>query len=194
MLVIQITEAAQAHFHHLLQQEPLPNLALRLSLDHPGLPTADINVSFCPTCGEKSDDILLSYPQFTLFIDKDSAPYLENAHIDYQTDALGGQLAIKAPHVRGHKPPESASLWEQVTYLLNSEVNPNLANHGGMVQLVDITSEGVVVLQFGGGCHGCGMVDVTLKQGIERSLMEQLPGITAVKDITDHTVGENPYY
>ena len=82
----------------------------------------------------------------------------------------------------------------KVPYNPENEINPNLASHGGFVSLVDIVDNTTVVLRFGGGCHGCGMVDVTLKEGIEKSLKSQLPEITAVIDVTDHSSGENPYY
>ena len=69
-----------------------------------------------------------------------------------------------------------------------------LESHGGEVSLVKFTEEKQAVLQFGGGCQGCGMVDVTLKDGIEKTLIEQLPELQSVIDITDHSDGENAYY
>ena len=69
-----------------------------------------------------------------------------------------------------------------------------LASHGGDVSLVEFNDKGEVILQFGGGCQGCGMVDVTLKDGIEKTLLEQLPEVKAVKDITDHTYDDNAYF
>ena len=81
-----------------------------------------------------------------------------------------------------------------VNYILYDEVNPQLASHGGNVHLDCITDDNYVVLQFGGGCQGCGMVDVTLKEGIEKTLLEKLPELKAANDITDHTENENAYY
>jgi Fe/S biogenesis protein NfuA len=63
-----------------------------------------------------------------------------------------------------------------------------------MVTLVDIVDDNVAVLQFGGGCQGCAAVDITLKNGVERSLLEQIPELTAIRDATDHTFTENAYY
>jgi len=80
-----------------------------------------------------------------------------------------------------------------VRYVIESEINPQLASHGGRVSLREVTGEGVVVLQFGGGCHGCGMVDATLRGGVERTLKERVPEVTGVADATDHSTGENPY-
>ena len=82
--------------------------------------------------------------------------------------------------------------------MIDSEINPNLAGHGGKVSLVEIIkaesdARAIVVLQFGGGCHGCGMAGVTLKNGIEKTLKENFPEIVEIRDVTDHTKGEDPY-
>ena len=87
-----------------------------------------------------------------------------------------------------------AELSERVAWVLETEVNPGLASHGGMVVLEQVTEDLRVVLRFGGGCHGCGMVDVTLKEGIETTLKGHFPEISGVVDATDHSTGENPYY
>jgi Fe/S biogenesis protein NfuA len=85
-------------------------------------------------------------------------------------------------------------LEDQINYVLHSQINPSLASHGGMVSLIEIVEDNVAVLQFGGGCQGCGMVDVTLKDGVEKTLLETLPQLTAVRDVTDHSVTENAYF
>lgn len=191
---IQITDAAKMHFAALIQEEAVPEMGLRIFLDQPGMPTAEVGISFCPPGDQKGTDLIIPHDVFILYVDKLSAPYLEDAHIDFKTDELGGQLAVTAPNLRGHKPTNDAPLADKVTHILETEVNPNLAHHGGRVTLIEVTPHNEVILQFGGGCHGCGMVDVTLKHGIEKSLKAQLPEITAIKDVTDHTTGDNPYY
>ena len=78
--------------------------------------------------------------------------------------------------------------------VIYNEINPMLESHGGDVSLVKFTEAGEVILQFGGGCQGCGMVDVTLKDGIEKTLLEQIPELKSVKDSTDHSIDDNAYY
>lgn len=191
---IHITDAALEHFTKLIQKEEIPGMGLRMFLEAPGSHVAEVGITFCPLEDVLPGDIALEYSHFILYVDKASETYLNEAQIDYQHDNLGGQLAITAPNLRGHKPSDASDLAERVTYLLNTEINPNLAGHGGMVSLVEVTEKKEVVLRFGGGCHGCGMVDVTLKQGIEKTLKEHLPDIIAVIDVTDHSQGVNPYY
>src|SRR5581483_4190035 len=123
-----------------------------------------------------------------------SIAYLDVANIDYESNPTGGQLTVRAPKIKGLAPGADASLAERVRYVLESEVNPQIAAHGGRVALVGVEAGNIVVLRFGGGCHGCSMVDVTLKQGIERTLRARLPEIAEVRDATDHADGHNPYY
>ena len=90
---------------------------------------------------------------------------------------------------------EDPTLEDRINYILYSEINPSLAAHGGNVTLVELVDdEKTAVLQFGGGCQGCAAVDITLKQGVEKTLIEQIPELEQVKDVTDHTQGENAYY
>jgi len=114
--------------------------------------------------------------------------------VDFSEDRMGGQLTIKAPNAKVPSVTEDSPIEERINYVLHTEVNPSLASHGGMVSLVEVVDESIAVLQFGGGCQGCGMVDLTLKDGVEKTLLEQLPQLTAVRDVTDHTQKENAYF
>lgn len=192
--MIEITETAQTYFQRLIEQQDDDELALRISVNHAGTPGASCDLQFCPRGQSMPDDHELEFSGFSLFVAKASAPWLEKAQIDFEEDATGGQLTIKAPGIKGSEPSSEASLEDRIGWLLETEVNPALASHGGRVALVEITERKEVVLQFGGGCQGCGMADVTLKQGIEQTLMRNIPEITAVMDATDHRSGTNPYY
>ncbi len=191
--MIQISESAQTHFRKLIEREALPGLGVRLSAVHAGTPRADVRLEFTEPGDLQGDEWAIDCEGFTLWLEATSVSCLDNAEIDYEVQATGGQLQIRAPKIKGVAPGESASLVERVHYLVENEVNPQLAQHGGNVAVQEVTADGVVVLRFGGGCHGCGMADVTLKQGIEKTLLEKVPGVTAVRDATDHDSGEAPY-
>lgn len=192
--MITISEAAQTHFGKLLaQQEEGTNI--RVFVINPGTSKAECGVSYCPPDAVEPQDIRLNFNGFDAVVDEDSAPYLEEAEIDFVTDQMGSQLTLKAPNAKARKLADDAPLVDRINYMIESEVNPQLANHGGKVSLVEVTETGTVVLQFGGGCNGCSMVDVTLKDGIEKQMLEQFAGeITAVKDATEHEAGEHSYY
>ena len=191
--MIQISDSAQAHFRKLIEREALPGLGVRLSAVHPGTAQADARLEFSEPRDLAGDEWAVDCDGFTLYVDAASVHWLDGAEIDYVMKGASTQLTIKAPRIKGEAPKGDASLVERVRWLLESEINPQLASHKGQVSLEEITADGVVRLRFGGGCHGCGMADVTLKQGIEKTLMARIPEITAVRDATDHTTGEAPY-
>ena len=191
--MIQISETAQAHFRRLIDRESVPGLGVRLSAMHPGTAKADVRLEFAEAGELQGDEWAIDCEGFTLWLDAASVQYLDGAEIDYAQLPTGGQLQIRAPKIKGVVPGESASLVERVRWTVEHEINPQLAQHGGHVAVQEVTAEGVVVLRFGGGCHGCGMADVTLKQGIEKTLLEKVPGVTAVRDATDHATGDAPY-
>lgn len=193
-MLLTVTEAAQQHFRLLLQQEEVPGTNLRVYVANPSTVQAEIGVTFCPPGGEEPNDLIFPFGDFSLFVDKASEQALQEAKIDFEETSEGGQLSIKAPYLKGKTPEKDRPLPERVQYVLDSEINPGLAGHGGRVSLVEILEDKVVVLQFGGGCHGCGMANVTLKNGIEKTLKERFPEISEVRDVTDHAMGENPYY
>ena len=191
--MINLSESAQNYFRHLLKTQGGDAVGIRVSAVHPGTPRADARLEFCESGDLLGDEWSLDCEGFTLFVDAPSVRFLDGAEVDYLTQPTGGQLTIRAPRIKGEVPKEDASVIERVQYLLDSEINPMLAAHKGQVSLEEVTSDGVVRLRFGGGCHGCGMVDVTLKQGIEKTMLERIPGVTAVRDATDHATGSAPY-
>jgi len=107
---------------------------------------------------------------------------------------MGGQLTIKAPNAKMPKVTDDSPVEERINYILYTEINPGLASHGGEVSLVELTEEGVAVLKFGGGCQGCSAVDMTLKDGVEATLVSKVPEIQSVRDVTDHTQTDNAYF
>ncbi len=191
--MIQISESAQSHFRRLIEREALPGLGVRLSAMHPGTPRADVRLEFAEPGDLQGDEWVVDCEGFTLWLDAGSVQYLDGAEIDYTQQATSSQLQIRAPKIKGVTPGESASLVERVRWVVEHEINPQLAQHKGHVSVQEVTAEGVVILNFGGGCHGCGMADVTLKQGIEKTLLEKVPGVIAVRDATDHASGAAPY-
>lgn len=192
--MVNISDSAKNYFRHLVDQQDIAGLGVRIKAVHAGTPQADCVLEFCEPGDLVGDELRIDCTGFNVYIEATSADYLEDAQIDYQTEMTGGQLTIKAPRIKGDVPDESSSLNARIQYVLDTEINPQIASHGGRVSLVNADTNGVITLQFGGGCHGCGMADVTLKQGIEGTLRRHFPQITQVRDVTDHASGEKPYY
>jgi len=192
--MIEISEAAQGYLRDLLAKQEEEGVGIRVFVAQPGTPHAETCIAYCRPGEEQSGDIPVAYDGFTAWFEERSAPYLEEAMVDYQEDRMGGQLTIKAPNARVPKVGPDAPLQDRINYVLYNEINPGLASHGGVVTLVDVVDDGIAVLQFGGGCQGCAAVDITLKNGVEKTLLEQIPELTGIRDATDHTVTEHAYY
>jgi Fe/S biogenesis protein NfuA len=192
--MIDISESAQSYLRDLLAKQDEGDVGIRVFVAQPGTPQAETCIAYCRPGEEQAGDIPVAYEGFTAWFEERSTPYLEEAVVDYQEDRMGGQLTIKAPNARVPKVGPDAPLEDRINYILYNEINPGLASHGGMVTLVEVVDDGVAVLQFGGGCQGCAAVDITLKNGVEKTLLGQIPELTAIRDATDHTVTENAYY
>jgi len=194
MSAITITDAAHDYLADLLSKQNTPGIGIRIFITQPGTQYAETCIAYCKPGEEKPDDTALGLKSFTAYIDSVSEPFLEDALVDYATDRMGGQLTIKAPNAKVPMVNEDSPINERINYYLPTEINPGLPSHGGQVSLVDVVEEGIAVLQVGGGCQGCGQADVTLKEGIERTLLERIPELKGVRDVTDHSQKENAYY
>lgn len=192
--MVTITEPAQEYLAELLAKQDCEGIGIRVFILDPGTPKAETCISFCRPGEEKEEDERKSYAHFDAWVEKRSIPFLEEAVVDYAKDSMGGQLTIKAPNSRLPKIRDDSPLEDRVNYVLYNEINPSLASHGGVVSLEEIVDDSIAVLKFGGGCQGCGMVDVTLKEGVEKTLVENVPGLTGVRDVTDHSNRENAYF
>lgn len=193
MSLLTLTQSARAHFERLLANQA-ENTQIRVFVINPGTPSAECGVAYCPPENKEAADTILDCDSFKIYIDEISLPFLDDAHIDFVTDELGTQLTLRAPNAKMRKVADDAPLIEKIDYLIQTKINPQLANHGGYVGLVDVTEDNTVILQFGGGCNGCAMIDVTLKEGIEKELKDAFPEIKGVNDFTEHQRGEHSFY
>ncbi|NQZ33233.1 MAG: Fe-S biogenesis protein NfuA [Oceanospirillaceae bacterium] len=194
---IDVTKGAEIYLADLLDKQEVDGMAVRMFVTQPGTPYAETCLAYCKPEEIIEDDVILQLDRLRFYFEKNSLPYLEEATVDYAEDRMGGQLTIKAPNAKVPKVSSDSPLEEQVNYILYTEINPGLASHGGEVSLVELleSEEGhTAVLKFGGGCQGCSAVDMTLKDGVEKTLLEKVPGLVAVKDETDHSVTDNAYY
>jgi len=149
---------------------------------------ANYSIEFANLSDDNSDKISIDYKTFQIFVSKKEIPYIEGTEIiineDQELTAFNPNLSITKL---------SGTVEEQIQHVLEEEVNPMVASHGGVVSLLEVKNSNAY-LEFGGGCQGCGMIDVTLKQGVEVMIKEHVPEIEAIYDVTDHAEGTNPYY
>ena len=193
-----ITPSAQEYLHELLAKQNTPGIGVRIFVEHPGTPRAECCMAYSAPEEVVPTDYKQDYPDFPAYIDAPSIPYLLDAVIDYNKDRFGGQLTFRAPNSKVPRVGPDASIEERITYILQAEINPGLAGHGGNCSLVEVQDDPehglTAVLKFGGGCQGCSAIDVTLKQGVETTLRENIPELQRVVDQTDHTQAEGAYF
>ncbi|GAB5449865.1 MAG: Fe-S biogenesis protein NfuA [Halioglobus sp.] len=191
--MITITESAQDYLAELLAKQE-DALGVRVFINQPGTPRAETCIAYCREGDVQDGDEEHELARFKVWYEGRSLPFLEDALVDYAKDRMGGQLTIKAPNAKMPRVNDDSPVEDRINYVLYNEVNPALAAHGGEVSLVEVTEDQVAVLQFGGGCQGCSAVDMTLKGGVEKTLLEQIPQLAGVRDITDHTDTSQAYY
>lgn len=186
--MITVTESARAKIVELLKAQGREGLLLRAAVAGRGPGGFQYRLGFVGDEERRSDDRVVDAGGFRILVDAESVPNLEGASIDYIDGPQGSGFKIENPN----------PLWKDPTALriqqvLDDEINPAVATHGGWVTLLEVKDD-VAYIQLGGGCQGCGMVDVTLKQGIEVRIREAVPSIREIIDSTDHAGGKNPYY
>ena len=189
-----ITSSAEIYLQDLLSSQDDDTCGIKIFVSEPGTPRAETCIAYAKNDENLSEFLSIDEFKFNLFLEEKSLDFLKDAVVDYSPDKFGGTLTIKAPNAKLPQISENASIEDQINYVLYSEVNPGLAAHGGEVSLIEVIDEETAILQFGGGCQGCGMVDLTLKDGVEKTLLEQIDGLKSVKDVTDHSYRENAYY
>ena len=192
--IITITKTAEDYLAKLISEKNEPGTAVRVFITDPGTPHAETCLAYCKPDELTPSDDLISLPTLSVYVEERSIPFLEDSEVNYDIDNFGGQLTIKAPNARLPNISPDSPLEDRVNYVIYNEINPMLESHGGVVSLKEITEDKYAILQFGGGCQGCSMVDVTLKDGVEKTLLESMPELAGVRDMTDHTMDENAFY
>lgn len=140
-----------------------------------------------PTDRQEGDHVL-DGGGFDVYVDPMTVRHLDGATVDFVDGVMQSGFRVFFP-----SPVWDDPLAQQVQTVLDEQVNPGVAGHGGSVTLVEVDGD-VAVIQLHGGCQGCGAADLTLKQGIEKMIKTAVPQIRAVQDATDHAAGVNPYY
>lgn len=170
------------------QADESNEMLLRVEIVGRGPNGFQYDLQFVSSDDRKDDDVEMELEEMRVLVAARSVQYLEGATIDYKETLMGGGFSFDNPN-----PLWVDELSKAVAEIIASEVNPVVASHGGHVDLIGVDS-GKAIIAFGGGCQGCGMVDVTLKQGVEVMIKDSVPGISEVVDATDHTAGTNPFY
>jgi len=190
LTMVTISDLAQEKILEYMEQANGPCLGLRLSARRLGRTTFEYGLTLVLEDDPREDDVVVEFERLKVFMDPRSSELLEGASIDFVSDADGAGFKIDNPQAKVHWDDPVA---QKVQDVLDTQVAPALAAHGGWVELVEIKGDTAVV-QLGGGCHGCGLAHVTLSDGIQSAIIDAVPEISHVVDGTDHETGDHPYY
>ena len=197
-----ISEKAIAKILEIKEQEPGDNdYALFLQIDGVQGNQYTYDLSFLDLEQARSDDKRLEFGELVVIIASKDLDKFDNSKLELSDDPAAPGLTMDnpntpSPEIFGNPdemPELTGELAEKVQTVLESQINPAIASHGGVAQLVGVEGQDIY-LKLGGGCQGCGMAQVTLTQGIETSLREAIPEIGNIIDATDHASGDNPYF
>jgi Fe/S biogenesis protein NfuA len=200
--VLTITPEARATVLDVLANEPdAASLALWLEVSGEANGAWSYDMYFQAVADATADDVVQPGDALAVVVPSASVDRLQGATLDYSTDGSGeGGLVIVNPNTPPTRQQAAAPeldlsdpMAQKVVAVLDEQVNPSIAAHGGRADLVAV-EESSVYLRLSGGCQGCGMAKATLSQGIEVILREAIPEITRIVDVTDHADGTNPYY
>lgn len=200
--MIQITSTARDKIQSLVDMEVVRDPALRITLDEGAqTPLARAYaISLVDRDDRQKTEIAVNVEGIRVFLNLDTSNLLSGASVDWIEENGNSGFRVSEPNAKpaagppaSNRAPVSGPLAERIQQLFDETVNPQIAAHGGAVELVDVEDD-VVLVRMMGGCQGCAASAATLRMGIERMVKEAIPEIREIQDVTDHTAGVNPYY
>ena len=190
---VEFTASARDTVRKFLQANEDTKYAVRIRVASPSPLDPRYEILMIEPDEKSAEDVVFDGDGFDVVMEPESAKLLDGARVDWIETTNGSGFKVENPNLAliGSKPLQGP-LADRVLQVIDQFVNPGVAQHGGQVTLVEVRDK-IVYLQRGGGCQGCGMASVTLSQGIERILREQVPEIEGIVDVTNHSDGPNPY-
>ncbi|MCH8289841.1 iron-sulfur cluster assembly accessory protein [Candidatus Poribacteria bacterium] len=185
--LLTVTDAAREKVKSIIENEEGDVQGLRVSIQ--GRTASEFQYGLGLEVEAAPDDVIVDCGDIQILIDPESAKSLKGVTIDYVEDLNSSGFKIDNPNTPTWDNPKAQKIQE----LIDDQINPGVAAHGGHISLLDVTDD-TVYIEMGGGCQGCGMADVTLKHGVEAMIQEVFPEIKQIIDTTDHASGANPYY
>ena len=185
---ITLTEAAAEKVQAIIEQESYDEIAgLRISIN--GQKANEFEYALGLEVEARPDDLVIESKGVKVLVDPASFKNLGGAALAYVDDLNASGFRVDNPNQPTWEDPRA----QEIQLVIDNQINPSVASHGGYIQLLDVQDETIYV-HMGGGCQGCGMAQATLKQGVERIIKDHFPEINHVIDTTDHAAGTNPYY
>jgi Fe/S biogenesis protein NfuA len=190
--MIKLTDGAREVVRGYIDKSDGEFTALRIGIQG-GTPLApDFELTLVGPDDIRDSEKSVKVDDLTIVVDEEFVSRLEGATVDFvqRVNESGFEVSL-APGAK--TPVLEGPLAERVKTVLDAEINPAIASHGGSITLVAV-EDTEIYLEMGGGCQGCAMSRMTLRQGVERMVRQAVPEVTVIHDVTDHAMGENPFF
>ncbi|HEY6879792.1 MAG TPA: iron-sulfur cluster assembly accessory protein [Polyangiales bacterium] len=187
---LHVTPVATAQIKRILEQEGLSEQAVRVAISERS-PTGFLyQLDFVDRVHKAPGDVVVEHDEVVFYVDGGSLDALVGTTLDYVDTGFSAGFKFDNPNrPKLLEDPIAA----RVHRVIEDQINPSVASHGGHVQLLDV-KDGTVFVRLGGGCQGCGQADTTVKEGIQSTICQEVPEIHTVLDVTDHAAGTNPFF
>lgn len=191
--MVTFTDGAKAHVVAFLAEESEP-LAVRIEVLDSSPLAPQYDLALIEESEKESGDQIYEQGGFEVVVPRSSVDLLQGATVDWVESMQGSGFKVENPNIVPiGEGVASGPVVDRVKHVIEMQVNPAIASHGGSVNFVEVRDD-VVYLEMMGGCQGCGMAAVTLAQGIRRIIMEGVPEVRDIVDVTNHEAGDKPYY
>ncbi|HEX5656813.1 MAG TPA: iron-sulfur cluster assembly accessory protein [Polyangiales bacterium] len=185
-----VTAVATAQIKRILDSEGLSEQAVKVAISERSPTGFQYALEFVDRADRRDGDLVFEQDGVTFYVDGGSLDALTGTTLDYVDTGFSAGFKFENPNrPKLLEDPIAA----RVHAIIQDQINPSVASHGGYVQLLDV-KDGTAFVQLGGGCQGCGSADATVKQGIQTTICQEVPEIHSVLDVTDHAAGTNPYF
>ncbi len=186
--MFEITKDAHDKLLEMMEAHDKQGHALRVAIRGRGPGGFMYEMGFVNQENLKANDTVLDLDGIQVYVDPETVPNLDGSSLDYVENEYQHGFKIDNPNPLWRDP-----VAQSVQDVLDQQVNPAIAAHGGFISLQEV-KDGVAYVTLGGGCQGCGMAKMTLSQGVVLMIKDSVPEITDVVDTTDHAAGTNPFY
>ncbi|CAL4324310.1 NifU family protein [Buchnera aphidicola] len=190
--MIKISENAQKYISNLLSRKK--NTHIKIFIKNLGTKNASCHMEYIEINNLSSLYKEIKFNDFNIYVSKQDFPYLQNSEIKLIKNNLNFELILSSPDLKKSLNNKFNSLQEEINFFIELNINPFLFSHGGKVELIKINNKNQAMIEFQGGCNGCSMVNTTLKEMVEKRLLNNFPKLTQVIDITNHKHDNNSYY
>ncbi|NIH16456.1 MAG: Fe-S biogenesis protein NfuA [Buchnera aphidicola (Periphyllus lyropictus)] len=191
--MIIISKNAQEYIYRLLLKKE-KNTHIKIFVKNAGTEKAECNIEYISFKDIKDNEKEICFNKFNVYVNKSDIPFLKKSIIKLVKNDLNFELMLSSPYIKQPINKNFSSLSEEVNYFINMHINPLLLSHGGKLILIKINKKKQAIIEFQGGCNGCSMVSSTLKNMVEKRLLNNFSQLTQVIDFTKHKPNKFSYY